>query len=276
MKRGKGVLSCLWMVLAFVIGSGIIPAPVFADEETDIYGFIESFTWREFSSGEQLLRESGPLGGIGFSFISYDESTLAVKARGELFGGQVHYVGQACDIFNNCEPATSNADYFGIRAEGDVGPRFKVGSFSSIEPFAGAGLRMWIRHIKGGTTVFGNPVSSVTEDWTSVYFRLGIRGDHDFSKRTRIFAEAGVTLPVYNTDYSQYYNVTVKPGNKPSLFAEAGMKVDRMKISAFYEGLRFGKSEPEFVGFDSMGRAHYVFQPKTNADIYGIRVGVIF
>src|SRR3990172_2453018 len=92
MKRGKGVLSCLWMVLAFVIGSGIIPAPVFADEETDIYGFIESFTWREFSSGEQLLRESGPLGGIGFFFISYDESTLAVKARGELFGGQVHYV----------------------------------------------------------------------------------------------------------------------------------------------------------------------------------------
>jgi hypothetical protein len=266
MKRGRSVLCIAWIVLVSAFYLGIFPSSVFAADEADVYGLIESFTWREFKeSGAQLLRESGPLFGVGMSFRHVDESKLTVKLRGELFGGKVDYVGQTW----GGQPVSTNVNYFGLKGEGDLGRKFMVAEKSSLEPFAGLGLRWWVRDISGS--------GGYTEAWQTYYFRLGVRGDHDFAKESKWFAEAGVKLPIYNankayfSDIGPYPDVTVKPGKKTSMFAETGVKVNRLKVSVFYEGMRFSQSSAVDAGL--LGP---VVQPESKSDIYGVTVGVVF
>lgn len=269
MTGKKGVLCFSCMILIPFLGFGIAPSAVLAADEAAVYGLIESFVWREFDdAGARLLKESGPLFGVGISFRHMDEGTLTVKLRGEIFGGQVDYDGQACDIWGNCFPLQSNTNYFGFKGEGDLGQKLMVTENSSLEPFAGVGLRRWVRDILSTSAASG-----ATEIWTSLYFRLGLRGDHDFPKDTKGFIEASVKLPIYNVNAADN-NISLRPGKKASLYAEAGMKADRVKISAFYEGMRFSKSNVVTTVSPPYIIDHW--QPKSKADIYGITVGVAF
>lgn len=275
-SRATGVFICTWVI--FILCCGFFPFPVLAFEEVELYGAAESFTWREFVAGEQVLRESGPLFGVGVDYRFFDPNSLAVKVRGELFGGQVDYVGQACDLSNNCEPTKSNTNYFGIKAQGDIGKNFRINQGASLEPFAGLGFMWWLRDIKDSITAGGNFAQGGEENWRTIYFRLGIRGDYDFSRQTRGFAEVGARLPVYTENAPNDLDITLEPKDEPSLFAEAGIKFDSLKVSAFYEGLRFRESDAKFTGFydPGTGLPIYAFQPESKADIYGIRIGYVF
>jgi len=96
-----------------------------------------------------------------------------------------------------------------------------------------------------------------------------------------MFLLVGVKLPVYTENYINdanvsYEAITLKPGNKPSLFAEAGVRLDRFKVSAFYDSMRF-KQSPTVVIYDPY-YAGYVgyYQPKSESDMIGLKIGATF
>lgn len=274
MARPKSIQYSL-AVLFFLMVSIIAAKSAYGKSETEIYGAAESFTWKEFNdSGARLLKESGPLVGAGMSYAYHDENFTILRSRGELFGSRVDYDGQT----QSGVPVVTKTGYFGFKVEGDFGKKFMVGAHSSLEPFGGVGYRWWIRDIRNGTDVLGNPVSGYREVWQSLYLRLGVRADHGFSDQRKIFGAAGVKLPLdnSNTAYlsninSAYADVTLKPRNEASLFAETGVNVRTIKVTAFYESFRFSKSPIENAG--AFGP---VIQPDTKADILGLRVGVVF
>jgi Autotransporter beta-domain len=263
------------VVAAACYGSFRAPA-AFADESA-VYLAVDSFTWKEFASdGSRLLKESGTLYGAGFIYQKEFENHVAVRPVVELFGGKVDYDGRACDLTGSCQPAMSDVDYFGIKLEGDVGRIFRPEESFSIEPFGGLGLRVWTRGINNGTAANGSATSGYKEDWAAFYARLGLRAGADLSSKTRLFAEAGAKLPLYNentarvSDIGLGPDVTLHPGKQASFFAEAGITVKRFTASVFYDGLRFSQSSTVINGFIA------AYQPRSTADIYGVKLGVVF
>ncbi|MFP3980387.1 MAG: hypothetical protein ACLFUY_03255 [Desulfobacterales bacterium] len=245
----------------------------FAAAQFEAYGKIEHFTWNEYVSGEELLEESGPIYGAGGSVRLPITQIVSAKFRGELFGGRVDYDGQTTP---GEYPLSSDTDYAGIKLEADVGVDLVAGEKSELGPFAGFGARVWQRDIQGN--FFWNPddqkteyARGVTERWRNYYARAGINGAHAFSSRLEAFVTAGVKIPIYTENEAELTDsvfISLEPGNRLSGFAEAGLEIGMVKVSIFYEGLRFSES-------DRLAFGDY-YQPKSEADIFGINAGVTF
>jgi hypothetical protein len=278
MIRGMiGVYSSfLILVLAAACYGSLLAPPAFADEY-NVYLAVDSFTWKEFEdNGSRLLKESGTLFRVGFTYQKEFENQVTIRPVVELFGGRVAYDGHACDLFGSCQPAVSNVDYFGIKLEGDLGRRFRPYEGFSLEPFGGLGLREWARIIKNGAAADGRATAGYREEWATLYARFGLRGGADLSSKKQLFAEAGVKAPLYNENTAYISgiglgpDVTLHPGKQASFFAETGMKAKRFLASVFYDGLRFSRSSTVNNGFIA------AYQPRSTADIYGVKLGVVF
>nr|HOO91461.1 autotransporter domain-containing protein [Syntrophales bacterium] len=259
--------------LFFVFGLVLFCGPVFAvTTDVDLYVKIESFEWKEYSTGgSQLMKESGPIYTLGASTKVNFANSLTCKGRGELFFGNIDYDGQTW----GGTPVETDTDYSGFRIETDVGKIFMISDRSSLEPFVGFGWKSWLRDLQSTETAAGYAVG-YEETWSIVYARLGMRGDHVFSKQLKLFAEAGFNLPVYNENVVDLngLSVTIEPGKEVSLFAEAGITWKNLKTSIFYEGVRFSKSDLEFI--ESGGDTYGIYQPESEADMFGISIGIAF
>jgi hypothetical protein len=130
------------------------------------------------------LKESGFLFGPGYTYWTELESHVTLKPTVELFFGTVDYDGQT----QTGIPATTDVDYFGFKAEGDIGRRLSFPEGLYIEPFGGLGIRFWYRDINDGTTNTGSPTLGYTEEWFVFNARLGLRAGKKMSGNKEIFA----------------------------------------------------------------------------------------
>jgi len=279
MKFVNKVRKSSLLVVACVLVFGISDVHAFTLGDMDVYALAESFTWKEFDDRGQFLKESGSRFGVGFAYVHEFPNQLTLKPGIELNGGEVDYDGQT----NAVPPAavSTTTNYFGLKFEVDLGGRIRPSQSFVIEPFAGLGIRSWSRDIDDSIAGNGSFVRGYTESWTSFYGRLGVRGEQYLGEMNKLFLEAGVKLPVYtenhiDDDAVSREALTLKPGNKPSLFAEAGVKLHLFKISAFYDSMRFKKS-PTVVAYDpTLGGYVGFYQPKSKADMFGLKIGASF
>jgi hypothetical protein len=265
----------LGLVVALLSSGGLVGQA--AADQAVIYMSIDSYTWKEFhDDGSLLLKESGPLVGVGITFQHEFSDHITLTPTAEIFGGTVDYDGQTQAGI----AATTDVNYFGLKLVGDVGKKIKISKQVFIEPFFGLGLRTWIRDINDGTTAGGMTTYGYREGWVAWDARLGMRGGIDITQGSRLFAEALLKLPLYNrnTAYLSEKNlgsdITMHPGKETSLYAEMGMQISRFRGSLFYEGLRFSKSD-DVITTDGV----YIYtswQPKSEADIYGLKLGMAF
>jgi len=250
------------VALALMVSTGL----AFAGEYS-VYGKVESFTWKEYDGSSQILKESGPLYGLGVSSAFNPMSQLKVRGKAEILGGQIDYEGQT----QAGAPANTNVNHVAVKVEGTAGWQFPVEKDITVEPFLGLGYRWWIRDLNDSDTALG-----YVEKWRSLYTKAGVRGDYSVSKDLSAFAEVGAKLPVYNSmtvELSKFglSDIDLKPGKKASAFATVGVRYSLFTASVFYEGMRFSKSPMKDIGG---GLA--VFQPESKANIYGLNVGIAF
>lgn len=266
----------------------------------NVYQKIESYRWAEYNEyGERLLEETGPIYGAGFTFsgkIPPKIKTavhLMLKGKLEIFGGTVDYDGQTW----GGDPVTSDVDYFGYRPELTVGPGFTIprnsnisdGLFVQFGPFAGLGVKHWDRDINDTTyqesdDLYPTYVHGYTETWTCIYAPLGIRGDMVFPRHgIKGFIEFVAKIPLDNENTSddvvEGEHVTIKPGEEVSYYFETGVAWQKsrfpgIRASFFYETLRFSQSDP--VKVRMWDRYRYLSQPRSEADMYGLHIGVVF
>jgi hypothetical protein len=274
MKNYSKISQCFFIAILFICSPRFaVAAPSFAGE-ANIYLIGEYFDWKEFGdNNKRFVRESGPRFGIGGSYnFEFRDHHLIVKPRLEILFGQVDYDGAT----QSGVPVKTDTNYVAGKVELDLGWRFGSLKKASIEPFGGIGFRGWNRDIKDSTASNGTPAYGYAEEWYTVYFRAGLRGDIALGEKARLFVEAGGKFPVFNENTAHFDeanlgpDVTLRPGNEPSWFAEAGVKYKVLKASFYYDSMRFSKSGVEYSG----GVGYY--QPKSQADMYGIRIGVAF
>ena len=254
------------LILAINGIMALLSVPAAAGNECSLYLKVESFTWTENSeSGTKLLEETGPLYALGSSARWDINKLVTLGIRAEQFVGTVDYDGQTQDG----EPVETDTGYLGFLLEGDMGYKFAVREKGCFELFAGPGYKWWERNLKSTGDAIG-----YIENWWSFYTRWGIRGRHTLSERLTAFAEAGVKIPLASENEVDlgafgFPNVTLEPGNKSSIFAEAGIAGNRLRLSLFYDGMRFSQSDLD----DTYNR---FYQPESKADIFGLSIGAMF
>jgi hypothetical protein len=274
MKQTHRYISFFLLIISSVILFSSVS--VSADRSFDVYLKAEYFRWREFLNDEEVVEETGPLFGIGGS-ARWDINSLILAVKGEAFGGSVDYDGQTTGGGPSL-PVESDTDYLGAKIGGEFGWKFPMGEKSALEAFIGPEIRFWNREIQG-TTIGNIRVVDAVENWFIFYAPLGIRGTHTFDNQLSIFAGGGVKIPIYNrneADLTELFGVkvTVEPGREISGFAEAGLIWKMLKVALFYDGLRFSQSDPESVTI-SRGILR-VLQPESEADMFGIKIGMTF
>ena len=260
------IITLAFSILTATSLLGLVFTPV-VNAETDIYFKVDSVTWKEFSdTGTQILKETGELYGLGIAGKTDRLNAWTFMGKFELFGGSLDYDGQT----QGGIPAQTDTDYFGLKLEGTIGWNFPVSEKASIEPFGGLGVRYWSRDLQSTPTGIG-----YEELWWSFYSKFGVHGDLVVSDTVKLFAEGGIILPISNENevnlgFAGLGNITLEPGNEPSAFGEVGLRWKRLKVAAFYESLRFSKS-------DLVQSGGFVFwQPESEADIFGLYLGYSF
>lgn len=228
---------------------------------------LQQFTWKEYGdNGGQLLKESGPLYGLHLAGEGYGHSRIAGGGtfKMNIFGGGVDYDGQT----QAGKKVKTNTDYLGMEMNGNFALRAMAADDFYVKAFAGPAIRFWRRDINSKAGVSG-----YTEDWFVFDGRAGVGLDYQFPSDLKLFAEGGYKIPFVtkqDIDLSKFGvgRVSLEPDQTASPFAEIGFSWKLLFISGFYDSLRFNKSDVERKG------KYYVYQPKSQADIWGFNIGL--
>ena len=287
MSQGRSARMVFLAVLWSVCCALPVSAAGSLDELTPYFSG-QYFTWMEFDAGHRLLKESGPLFSqgllAGFLAPLNSSSSLALRVRGELFGGIVNYGGETIEQVpvNNGEtleqvPVKTEVNYLGTRQELDLGYRYAAPAWH-LEPFAGLGYRWWLRGLQDTTLATGEAVSGYTEYWRTGYLRVGARGLYRSEPGISFFAEAGAKYPFYTENSADPFGTgakTLRPVGRWSGFAETGATCRHLKLSLSYEGFRFSPSST-VPAVNNRGIEVNLHQPESSSDIFGLNIGWSF
>jgi hypothetical protein len=255
----------VFLVVFFCLVS--FPIQTKAAEKTwseNLYFNVENFSWQEFASGKKLLAESGPIFGVG-SFRNFDISKeIYLKGIIELFAGSIQYDGATW----GGDPVKTTTDYLGAKIEGDFRYKLIANKESSLEPFAGIGLKNWLRNLQSTANAHG-----YKENWTSFYARLGIYGQQKFSDNLTAFIDGALNLPLYNQNRINEFGVTLNPLIYPGGSAELGLSIYRLKASFFYEKIKYLTSPIVYV-YDGE-EIYSVYQPESENEIFGLKLNFV-
>jgi hypothetical protein len=247
---------------------------------------FNQYTWKEYNDGgKQLLKESGPLYGIqfageGFMSAKGGESEVGKLEVGgtykiNLFGGKVDYDGAT----QAGQPVETKTDYFGAELNANLAFRVMPVTNLYIKGFIGPEMCIWNRDINSTSEATG-----YNEYWFNFDCRGGIGLDYRFLTDFMLFAEVGYNIPIYTMELINLSNVGishmfhVEPDQTLSPFAELGLSWKYIFISGFYDSLRFDKSNSDTATIYSGGYRYSleVWQPESQADIWGINAGLCF
>lgn len=267
------------ILLSLLIAS--IPFCVHAASPTNkvstvrFYGLAEQFEWTETYQGQQLLKESGPLFGVGCDLSAKLAGPVWIEGRGELFLGGVDYDGVLMSKNGELTPYTTTTEYAGLKIDGDFAYKMPLTRDIHVKPFAGLGARTWVRTLDTGLSDRYIGEYGYTETWTTIYGIVGFGGGIVTGPKSEIGARIEARIPLSNNESVDLTNqggpsdLELKPGKKASIYAEASLTVSHLTASLFTETLNFSESALD-------GRSEAFFQPESESTMVGLKMGLAF
>lgn len=240
-----------------------------------LYGLAEQFTWKESYKGRQLLKESGPLFGLGGDLGVRLTPPLWLEGRGELFLGTVDYDGGIMNAEEEIIPYSSMTSYAGLRLDGDLAVKIPLNPDFYVKPYAGLGVRAWSRTLDTALTDRYIGDFGYVEDWVTLYSIIGCGAGLADEKGREAFGRFEARIPLENSMTADLTNqggpssVKMVPGKQVSFYAEGGINAAPFTTSIFLETLAFSESP-----LDS--QYQNAFQPKSTAILYGIKFGLTY
>jgi len=225
---------------------------------------LEQYRWQEydFQNGTRLLSEHGPRAVLA-GRVEFDTALrpMLVRVLGRAYSGIVNYDGQvqSTGLF-----VSSDTDYLGGLAEFQLGWVKPTTMFRSLEFYLGAGVEGWKRDIADSIDALGSPVSGFREDYVVYYGRVGIGFEEQGEFLSSSF-HVGALRP-YSVDekvVTSGSEITLHPDGRWSMYADYRLGLRNNFVELFYEGWRFDRSTTK----------NMVFQPKSEKDIFGVRIG---
>lgn len=238
-----------------------------------VYGLAEYFDWRESAGGRELLKETGPLYGLGADLGVRIVKSLWIEVNGEFFLGNVDYDG----ALQNGEPFKSTTSYIGGKESLDVAWKLSLAKNFYLKPYVGIGAREWQRNLDKSLSESKVGPHGYTETWTTVYGLVGLGGGVQLGRRWEIFGNFALKIPVDNRQHVDLSenggpsDIELEPGKKLSIFAEAGVNYRLLSLSLFVETLKFSESAKVPIDYGVS-----MYQPDSSATIVGAKLGIHF
>lgn len=269
MKYAIKNIALVLMLVSQISASRLIASETSTLLSTRVYGHIEQFNWKEYLLGQEIIRDSGPLYGIGVDVTIAPLIMLMIEANGEFYFGNLDYDGFIQNA-HGIEPYRSKTQYIGIKGSGDIAVILDITDHFYLKPYLGIGANAWQRRLDNT----GGRVYGYDESWLTLFPFAGLGAGVPVNRTVELFGKAELRMPVFNVEKVDMSNlggpsgIYLSPGRQPSFCAEAGINVTFVSLSLFYETLRFGESDIDVK--------YNVFQPESNADTYGVKLGAIF
>ena len=244
----------LGLVLGVMLAGGAAASPWF------LAPCAQYYEWTEDAFG---LKESGPL--LGVSLENDFPGGPRWGGRGSLllFFGEAGYDGFKQDS----TPYRTKTLYVGGDLRGSAHMRCTISRTVELQPFAGAGSRLWKRRLDNTDEMN----SGYDEDWINLYVLAGARAVWQAAPGPEVTLEAGLRQSLYTYE-RVYFEVagsssvpSLAPANRASGFAALSIARNGYRLKLFYEGLRFGASELDRSGF---------YQPASEATLLGCSFGI--
>ncbi|HMK42668.1 MAG TPA: outer membrane beta-barrel protein [Dissulfurispiraceae bacterium] len=233
------------------------------------YVGVSAMKWQEFSNdGSRSLKETGPIWQFGANGKYRFDNNVTLRSTAEFYTGRLNYDGE-----NQAgTPSDTKTSYLGVKLEGAFGYAWNASPELTIEPYVGVGYNTWKRRIGDSSVAEGYP-----EYWQTLYAKAAASFTNKINQDWAIFGDAGVKFPFWNAqriDLTRFDmgDITTRPGKRPSAIFELGAEYKRFTLTASYEGMRFAKS-PDV---DILNGTSIVYQPKSQSDMYGIKLGYRF
>jgi len=240
-----------------------------------VYGIAEQFKWAEYDNGQEILKESGPLFGLGGEFELTLWDSLLFEGYGEIFRGDVDYDGAILTDQGNQIPYSTTTEYVGFKIEGNVAISLLIDPDKYIKPYCGLGLRKWTRTLDAGKSNEAGRDWGYEEDWFTAYGIVGCRGGIAVGENSECFLLVEGRVAFHNsmtvdlTRQGGPSDIELEPGCRPSLYVEGGLNHAYLTASIFVETLEFSESS-----LDDEYQA--VFQPESKSTMIGIKLGAAF
>lgn len=251
----------LWAA-GLLLGLGSSPL---ARAEWSVSGDLEHFRWKESTSPG--VTETGPISGIGLRWTQDRPAGWTFGYHGRLYFGSVDYDGSL--LFSGA-PVQGTTEYTGMTHEGQAVYRVP-GSAAGAGLVLGLGYDYWNREL----TAFQR------EEYQVLFLRLG--GAFDRHESAGWYGGAGLKYPFWIEEDAHFPdlgfvpNPRLSPKGRLGPYAELGYRFNRRwQMSAYYESYRFAESGDVSVIERGTGTPFSFFQPKSSADMLGLRMHYSF
>jgi hypothetical protein len=241
--------------------------------------FVESFGWEETQDdGRRLLEESGYRYGLAVKMQQYPRLApfLSGGMSAKLYGGQVDYDGETTGTAEPV-PVTTETAYLGADLTLDGGVRITPHRRVWLDLFAAGCLATWRRDIHDAGDVRG-----YVEKWFNVHGRAGLGVTCKFPLGFSGFSRLGCMIPLYTENSIDLSNVglvgivDLKPKQRFTPFAEAGVAWGPLFAGAFYERMDFDRSDTvtkTIVVFPYVMQMEF-WQPESLGQRWGLQIGL--
>lgn len=129
----------MWAGLILIILLGTLTAVGETNKpyRVRLYGIVEDFEWVETYEGQRLVKESGPLFGVGGELALRLSGPLWMEGRGELLTGEVDYDGHITNNKEDLTPYKSDTEYAIIKIEGALAYTISACGETYLQPSLG-------------------------------------------------------------------------------------------------------------------------------------------
>lgn len=234
------------------------------------------FNWEEFTN-KKLVDEEGLLHKGDFN-LEIKHGRFLISPKVSIYTGTVDYKGHTW----GGDKFSTDTSYSGLDISLKGGYDICLKQLT-VTPYVGIGYEKWRRNLEsnyasiGGVTTL---VSGYTEKWYSIYGTIGVAPRYKLNTSYYIFGNAYLKRPFNVKNEVPLFDVTVKPGKSWNNYgAEIGIGVKNLikknlegTLSLYYEKDKFKKSNIKY----SAVLDDYVYQPKSERELLGVKLGIKF
>ena len=229
------------------------------------------YEWKE-EADDKHVKEEGWIHGVEVGAkVNYYGFFLEPKFT--LYGGEVEYDG----VTWGGDEVSTYDDYSGWALDLNVGKEFYLTKNFKLAPYASVGYEYWKRqaenNLEGSTLVLG-----YSEKWSKWQVGVGVKPEYDLGSYY-VFGDVYLKYQFNVKNDVNLFDVTVRPGESWSYGVEAGVGVRdfikkgvNLETSVFYAYDDFRKSSAKY----SSVVGGYVYQPESERELWGFKVGLRF
>ena len=238
-------------------------------------GFMD-FNYAEYDDNNVFLDgESGFIPGV-LHKLKLDSKKSYTEFVGNFYANTIEYDGQT----QGGTPLKTKSDAVIVDAHVKFGMR--LSQAQNHGPYAGLGFRYWLRNIRSGYDVNGNPVAGLLEQYHWNYVLLGYTGNFHVSENFMLGFDIRHThmfngkMDVNFLGYKNYDNTQVNLGNRAGLrFAlpfQTKIRNHGLIVSPYYEIIDIGKSNSVRVTSDGVPINVTIHEPRSETRNVGIEI----